>query len=298
MRLILLPYFVAMSSGTRRSHIKKLNSCDIKINELTNSNIRLAFEKVRKLYPNLSDNYLISILTTVKKLNENVTVTPKYMKLHKKKRAIFGQTSPETMIGLTRVLKHTLRYLYYDMKSKRDIDTVIAILVAVCTDVGSNELLVMRQKHLFELKENKPCSLMVKRKYSNAPVRKVEPLFDKFIDFILAAIEYRVAVIGDDAQATAATKVIELRIDSVNKCINELYNQLNGKRPTESLGIQILRKLNKSTLVDIVEQVEQNELSDILDEAVDRIKPNKIENTASAAGDDEMQVEVEEYLDD
>lgn len=240
-----------MASKIVKSHRRKLNSVGIRIEMLNNDNIKAVFDTLKQLKPKLSQNYLISVLHTIKKENENVTRTAKALNLKKSKRI----SNPETTVGFLKILHHAIKNINKRHQIiRREIDTIIAIVVAIMTNVGSKELLLMKVKHLTELVENKKSTLFRLTELNSFPIQKYEPLFGKYYDGVLSAIKFRELEIYGKQDINLDTFVITCKIDSINKIIKEWYLQFMVKIPKESLGIQYIRKLNTSLILSETEK--------------------------------------------
>nr|WCZ68491.1 hypothetical protein HvNV011 [Heliothis virescens nudivirus] len=245
-------------SNVKASHLKLLNDLKINIETLKDSNIKSVFEQITKERPKLTDNYKISILTTIKSLNPRVTLTyPKIGLLQQKSGTLTGSVIKNFTITLVRLIQEFKTFTVNDMGmvNLRTIDTVIASCLHLCTRVPIAHLESLKYTHLI----NQTPYTANRRQYV---LRRVEPLYTILLPVIKHALlikrhfTFQVNPLAMDEDSIDFIpldyKMVTVRHDAINKTLRESYMRYIMDTPTTSLGLIKLKIVNRNLLLTML----------------------------------------------
>lgn len=147
-----------MSRKRQESHIKLLRDNGVpNLDNLTNSNIKPTLMRLRGANKKeLSDNYLISILSTIKKYNNNITKKPAQLELKANRNKTLNKVGNKRLI--IDVIQYTHRLNDTDIANinhRALIDTYIAIIMVSSTFITVGDLYSLSVLDIDTLNENK-----------------------------------------------------------------------------------------------------------------------------------------------
>lgn len=142
-----------MQSKSEKSHLKLLRSKKEDISQIRDDELILLFENFKtKQNVDISDNYKISILRTLKKYNDNITKKPKQLKL--KAQRIPKKINVEGKRVIIDIIKNTYNLMpniISAIESRSLIDTYIAILLVTSCKITIGDLFNLTDNDLKQL---------------------------------------------------------------------------------------------------------------------------------------------------
>lgn len=272
--------------NTRHAHLKKLQSMNIDINNLNNDNIVDILKQLQttsnKNGRKLTPSYINIIYSTLRRLNPSLTVKISKLGFSRRGRLVIDNPLNNIeIIGLKELIITIFRYAvtfkevnYLRVPSRATIDTAIAMVLILITNLSFNQLVKLRVRDLKTIAHDNSISITIKSGNSAVKVKKManlyNPLFICVVNMVLSREEFmkrnfinnvdvkynrvniydyndedycdriNVNKIDDDD-----VQVISCKKDSINKTIHELYMRFHKKKSTISLGITLIEKMKK-----------------------------------------------------
>ncbi|UBZ25572.1 VLF-1 [Crangon crangon nudivirus] len=223
------------------SHFNLLQHNGIQADNLSDTNIKAALDSLNtKKQTPLSNNYKISILRTICKLNPYITVTAKELKI-----VPYRSKSSGTPITANQKL-NVIRYAYQFkldtisiLKTSAAVDTIIAILLITSTTIGHTDLFAIRHIDFQSLIVNKFLAINRHRIDLN------ETLFAIAKPLIKALLHYRKSRFTQlmyTEKARFKNSLISVTPSVINRNIREIFISVNpGGVEINHIGLQYLR---------------------------------------------------------
>lgn len=189
-----------------------------------------------------TDNYIISILNTLKKYShiyKTANIHPKNLGLKTKRYLVTGQIKPEHVIGIGKVIEYASKYIsaLSQFRKTSQKDVVVAILLSTTTSVKGSLIHMLTKRHLISLAEIGYATITLPNN-ENVTITPVTDLYTiYFYD------KYKVMLDDLDDNQVIVTTVLDI----INKSIRELYVQLSQTNGLKSMGLQIFQRLNDTT---------------------------------------------------
>lgn len=244
--------------SVKQSHIKLLNDLKVNIESLHDGNIRGVFDQLRDERPKLTDNYKISILSTIKTLNQNVKITYSKLGLSQRKMGkITGPLVKNITVTVVRMIQEFRSFTVDDLMvtNMRHIETVLASCVCLCTRVPMAHFQALHYAHVAH---QTPYSFNRKR----FNVKAVEPLYSVLMPVIDHAMllkrhfNFTSNPLSVDENALNEipldAPLITVRADAINKTLRDLYLRFIMETPTTSLGLIKLKYVNANLLLTML----------------------------------------------
>lgn len=238
-------------SRSQRSHIKLITKHVKNIDKLTNSDISNLFHNLRTSKDKQpSDNYLISILRTIKKCNPSITKKPHQLNLQSERVSQESDVSIATKKIVTYLVKETydLSQVIIDGTDHRSlIDAYIAILMITSTSITINDLYTMTIDEYNNLVRHKKIQ-KEKRVLCNVMFELAEP--------VIASLLTRRGEI-DTSTRYNIERVISCSHNILNRAIKKLCEETAvfykvDVKVLHSLGLKKFRFTNPNLLYNMI----------------------------------------------
>nr|CAR40190.1 putative VLF-1 protein [Chelonus inanitus] len=268
-----LPYYDQLAYRpstikTHEAHLKKLKQLNIVVSKITNNNVEEVLKYIQKSSPSgkeFSIAYINSIYASIKRENPNVTKHIEYLDRYQSNP--LAVNDEKILDGMKNLIIDTVKNVrdfvdgkYTEMESKRLIDTRLAILLTLLTNLRSSELLQLRIKHLHMIDREQTVSIRAKHRIESIKILKMGKLFDLLYPMIIKVVMKRDKLdqhcslndlINNTINNSEYNEVllISSQSDSINKTLRELYANVNQSEPSTALGLKIIRSLNTTLMV-------------------------------------------------
>uniref|UniRef100_A0AAU8GCE1 Uncharacterized protein n=1 Tax=Faxonius propinquus nudivirus TaxID=3139431 RepID=A0AAU8GCE1_9VIRU len=245
------------------THLALLKLNNVEISSITPENIasilnRLTTKKKKKI----SENYKISILQTLQRVNNDLKVSPKQLKITGNRRSI-KTLLPNFISNVINIIKYAYNFkptlFLANNETTALIDTIIAILLITSTNIVIGAVYKLKLSELDLLVIAKTVTIQ------QFPTIIINPtLFANTEKKINALIKYRITSFTANKfseKKKFSTHVISCNSDVINKKIKELNFLLNYKNTdiddihTFSLGLQSIRFIPKDILYEYLRTI-------------------------------------------
>lgn len=229
-----------MIQNYQNSHIKLLKYNNIDLNTLTNENIKRQFDNLKTLKnKSVSNNYKISILQTIKVLNNDITLKPHDIKLHTTRKSTTEIINKKALLNIIRYTYNLTDHVIAIIDTSSLIDALLALFLITATNIKLKDLYTLTLPEYKKLSENDTIIKTTK-------ILKNPSLFTLSQPIINMLINHREATFTTDAYITKpkfTTHVITCTYDVINKRIHDLYSSINTTTIDSSLGLKSFRIL-------------------------------------------------------
>ncbi|UVT30876.1 VLF-1b [Penaeus vannamei nudivirus] len=235
-----------MPSKIEKSHIELLKSITT-IEDITNSNIENILKSLRtKKNKELSNNYKISILRTIKKYNKTITKTPTSLNLNT------TRNSQPADVKVLENLLDIIKYVYNLnsatitlLANRSVIDSYIAILLITSCQITINDIYKLTKTHFNNLLKGE--TIVITKRATIIP-----KLFVEAEPIINELISHRATLFSD---IVSQNDIISCSPDVINKTIKELfleYSASQHKHKASTLGLYKFRFKNPDVIFSYI----------------------------------------------
>ncbi len=208
-----------------KSHLNIIKKV-IPIDNITDESVLDTLNKLRtNKGAELSQNYKISILRTIKKFNKKVGKRPQYLKLKSNRNNNIEDDH------FKEILMNIIQYIYTQtmndiniLETRSMIDTHIAILLITSCHINIKDIFTIRNEHLNTLTNREPINISKK-------INIIPKLFIKAEPIIRELMKHRNTLYKDH---TIYGKLVTCTPDIINKTIKELYTEFNAIKHIKS----------------------------------------------------------------
>lgn len=233
----------------KKSHEALLRKYNIDISKVTNDEF---ISLLPTLKDKLSDSYISTIISTIKLLNPDFTLTAKELKLQRRtKLKTTCNNNPQLKEAIESLIRTSIDFIVsnnFINVSKTTIDAKIAIVTTFVTNLRAQEIKQLTISDLESIAAKQPVYIKIKKR--NIPLKIVSfgQLYDLYWRNIQSTAQTRNKLfnINDD-------KLINVSIVAINTYIREYLIVKTGVIST--YGLQILRKFNTTNLIELNEVV-------------------------------------------
>ncbi|KAG6558456.1 very late factor 1, bracovirus capsid protein [Microplitis demolitor] len=256
---------------THNAHLKKLKDLNIDPLSLTDKTISDKLMDIKKSGSNgkeLSIHYINGIYATIKRIQPSLTKSRRDLGLRSKNSGKSTKRSTDVFIGTKNLLTTIVRDVKrlntvesYKADPRRIIDTKIAIVLTLLTNLRSSELLQLRVKHIDLIKRELPLSIRTKHRNTSIKILKMAKLFDvlypKVIKMALSRDGLYTKSLDTDFETQIKnnpviqnTLLVSCKVDTINKVMRQIYENVNGMQPSVALGLKSIRSLNTTIMIN------------------------------------------------
>lgn len=230
------------------SHWHLLVSNNIDRNDITNDNvIRILNSLKSRKQKELSANYKISILRTIKHELTNITVTPKQLKVQRRRN--YNALSANLYENIIKIITYAynLNFNYFESVMRSDVDLAIGLLVISSTSANSRHFHNFTFEHFERLVEVPTRGVTV----GHDTIIINELMWPHAKGLISDAYAYRVNRFDSKYRMRPINSqlLVSCSNDVLNKKLKELYVQLISEDPPKHLGFQTIKKNIKDVVL-------------------------------------------------
>lgn len=222
--------------NSMESHRKLLIYNKVNVLALTDATIETTLRnlKTKKDKP-LGDNYIIALLSTIKKLNKNITFRPSKLNLNTVRRN--KTPANENRRGILNVIKYTYSLNMETIgliNTTSNFDIYIAILMLTATNTTMTDLFNLNLVQFKELVDKNEVILSKK-------IIKMQHLFGLALPIIKNLIILRTEKFKNhptfQMKPKFSTHIITCSVDVLNKKLKELYTMINFTEDSSELSL-------------------------------------------------------------
>ncbi|KAG8148365.1 uncharacterized LOC118063714 [Chelonus insularis] len=273
-----VPSYRDMTIETQTTHFAKLRQLNIDPLSLTDKTVSEALHLLKKSGrpdKELSNAYINSIYSTMKRINPALSTSASKLGFPRKNRKTVIDDRLDLHHGIKQMLTTIIKYVANfttveprKIESRRVIDTIIASILTLLTNLRSTELFKLQLKHLEMISQDTPITINTKCQSHVITVMKIKPLYDllypKLKNIILSReLKFNLDYLEDPKSITRDESNIILlscKNDTINKTFYELYIRINQKRPNVTLGLKTIRSFNLTLMMDPDDFLEHQEV--------------------------------------
>ena len=222
----------------------------------------------------LTDRYKATILKRLNKLHPEIATNIKFKSSKRQNIKNFDTRAIKLL------LTHSIQFLVKlkdekinEIKSitRGKIESVVAIALAYCTNLRTNELLTLTVLDLWKILNTQQVSIRIKKREQRTVVAALS-VYKKMYPYIIYALaesydmidftervrfktklEYTNFLEAPQESVIATWKAFTVCKTTINSEIRSAYILLNENLPKFTLGLKSIRKLNTTALLDLGE---------------------------------------------
>ncbi|UVX94941.1 VLF-1 [Callinectes sapidus nudivirus] len=240
-----------MQTKPEKSHIALLKAANINVPNITNDTVENVLNNLRtSKNKQISDNYKISVLRTIKKLNNNITKKPKNLKL-KALRSVRSQDVDGTKI-IINVIKNIYKLSTNEIKSletRSIIDAYIAILITSSCFMCIQDLYLLTETDLNNLIVHNTIN-KTKKITINVLFHKAQPLIGELLNHRNTMGEYKTSKL-----ISCSSNLINRTIKTIcveNASVYITKNDEDLKKFLSSVGVSKFRFKQPDILYNLI----------------------------------------------
>ncbi|CAD6220565.1 GSCOCT00011558001.2-RA-CDS [Cotesia congregata] len=255
---------------THNAHLKKLQKLGINLLSLTDETINDQLMQIKKSGADskeLSNNYINGIYATIRRLRPSLTKTRRELGLHLQNNPNSIYRDQDTFMGTMKMLLDIVKDITETnilectrLRPRRIVDTQIAIVLTLLTNLRSSELMQLQVKHINMIDRELPLSIQTKHRNTSIKILRMGKLFDGLYPQIVKLALHRDKLYNSTTNSNFSvtikqntvvqnTFLISCKIDTINKVLREFYERSNKKKPPYALGLKSIRTLNTTIMI-------------------------------------------------
>lgn len=233
----------------RRSHLRKIESAGYNVCEMTNDDV-IDFIKQLQRSGKVKDSYLSTIISTIRSVNQNITITGKSLKL--KRLSSKPSYSNNDVTAIKEFLKDSIIFLvtYQEPQTRSEFDAKLAAVLVFLTNLRASEILQLSITDLERIKNNQNINIKIKNRNLPLKIIKLDEIFNRLYPYIIENLARRNTIYDNDLTSEQKTKVITTSIVAINSFIKFQLTINSSKFSEIKTGLQIIRKFTTSRFIE------------------------------------------------
>nr|WOZ57662.1 VLF-1 [Menippe mercenaria nudivirus] len=238
---------------SEQSHFNLLKNKSVNIEKLKNKEVKDVLNTLRTTKNKVpSQNYLISILRTLRKLNADITKKPTHLGLHSERNTEDEAVALQIKKSIVHIIKDVYNLpvvLINGIELRSTVDTYISVLLVTSTSILIKDVYKLTKSEYQDL-----CDKPSITKSSKIMKNKLFPTAESIIDSLL---KRRDELDRASDRPILNNKVVSCTTNTINKTIKKLCQEstvsLNTDlQATNSLGLSSFKFTNPNFLTKLI----------------------------------------------